>query len=295
MYPLDRRKLAVHVYGLFHSLRKTALILKVGHSTVARWLHSVERRPYPPRASKVQLIGPALRAIVLAEPFISLRSLQQRIQTIFGFSVSKELLRIALKGQKISWKKAKFYSEPPALEKATQTFLQTRQKYVAEGRLFVSLDETSFGRHGKIVRGYAPVGQPLAVRRKQARVTTVSCLAAVTHDCLVAREQLPGSFNTASFKNFLERLQLPTGAVLLLDNAKFHHAKIVKQLALLRQWQLLYVPPYSPWFNPIEGVFSIVKRKYYKGYSIAESFAAVTKAHLAAFMNKSLGLSSRPS
>ena len=90
------------------------------------------------------------------------------------------------------------------------------------------------------------------------------------------------------FMGFLERLQLPHGAVILLDNVCFHHANVVKQLALSRQWTLLYTPPYSPWFNPIEGVFSVVKRAYYKGCSIDEAFAAVTQVHLAAFVDKSL-------
>ena len=40
MYPIDRRKLAIHVYSLFSSLRKTARILQVSHSTVSRWLKS---------------------------------------------------------------------------------------------------------------------------------------------------------------------------------------------------------------------------------------------------------------
>jgi transposase-like protein len=41
MYYHDRRRIiARHVYSLFHSLRKTAIVLKVSHTTVARWLKS---------------------------------------------------------------------------------------------------------------------------------------------------------------------------------------------------------------------------------------------------------------
>jgi len=36
MYPIDRRKLAQHIYSLFNSLRKTAIVLQVSHSTVHR-------------------------------------------------------------------------------------------------------------------------------------------------------------------------------------------------------------------------------------------------------------------
>lgn len=294
MYPLDRRKLAAHVYGLLHSLRKTAVILQVGHSTVARWLKSPSKKLYPQRPSKAQQLAPALRAMVLADPFMSLCSLQKRVLSTFGFSVSKELLRVALKRGGLSKKKAKFFSRPAGLEQTTQAFLVARDKYIAEGRLFVSLDETSFGRHGCEVRGYAPVGQLLTIRKARPRVTTVSCLAAVTRETVLAREQVVGAFNTARFLDFMQRLQLPAGTVFLLDNVRFHHANAVKDLARQRQWTLLYTPPYSPWYNPIEGVFSVVKRAYYKGCSIDECFATVTRSHLAAFMDKSISLRNMP-
>ena len=46
MYPVDRRKLAVHMYSILGSLRKTAKLLMVSHSTIFRWLASPERKQY---------------------------------------------------------------------------------------------------------------------------------------------------------------------------------------------------------------------------------------------------------
>ena len=53
------------------------------------------------------------------------------------------------------------------------------------------------------------------------------------------------------------QFNLQPDTVVLIDNVAFHHSKIVKQYARDRNIHLLYVPPYSPWFNPVEGVFSI--------------------------------------
>ena len=44
MYPLDRRTLALHVYTLFFSLRKTANVLQVSHMTISRWISNPERK-----------------------------------------------------------------------------------------------------------------------------------------------------------------------------------------------------------------------------------------------------------
>ena len=83
-------------------------------------------------------------------------------------------------------------------------------------------------------------------------------------------------------------LDLPEKAIILLDNVRFHYSKSVDKLAKERNWDLCFVPPYSPWFNPIEGIFSIMKRAYYKDCSIIESINAVTPDHLQAFFRYSL-------
>ena len=77
---------------------------------------------------------------------------------------------------------------------------------------------------------------------------------------------------------------------ILLDNVRFHYCKAVKELACKMGWELLFVPPYSPWFNPIEieGIFSIIKRAYYKQLSIDDSIKTVTSQHLQAFFKHSL-------
>jgi hypothetical protein len=49
---------------------------------------------------------------------------------------------------------AKFFSKPTNLEAVTDAFLKKRDQLLADGRTFVSIDETSFGRHGAEVRGY---------------------------------------------------------------------------------------------------------------------------------------------
>ena len=91
--------------------------------------------------------------------------------------------------------------------------------------------------------------------------------------------------------NFLNEMTIPEGTVILLDNVFFHHSKVVKALAQQKKWFLLYTPPYSPWYNPIEGVFSIAKRAYYQGKNIEEAFECVTRSH---FMKKSLFIHEMP-
>ena len=71
-----------------------------------------------------------------------------------------------------------------------------------------------------------------------------------------------GAWNRASFEAFLQDGLLPLlepGSVLVLDNARFHHGPSITALVEAAGCSLLYLPPYSPDFNPIELVWSWIK------------------------------------
>lgn len=51
---------------------------------------------------------------------------------------------------------------------------------------------------------------------------------------------------------------------IILDNARIHKAKITKIVADILNINLVYLPPYSPFLNPIEKVWRDVKREMYK-------------------------------
>ena len=146
MYPLDRRKLAIHVYSLFNSLRKVAKILKVSHTTVSRWLRNPEKKKYTRKVvPKSMLIIETLRASIKNDPFISILSMKQIIKDTFKFEVSKELIRVAIQSMNLSRKKARFYSTTKDSYTRTSNFIKERDSLLSQGYTFFSLDETSFG------------------------------------------------------------------------------------------------------------------------------------------------------
>ncbi len=64
--------------------------------------------------------------------------------------------------------------------------------------------------------------------------------------------------NSTFFQRFLCDLtiSLPFGAILVMDNARIHHTQEIKETMM----PLVYLPPYSPDYNPIELVFGWIKR-----------------------------------
>lgn len=78
-----------------------------------------------------------------------------------------------------------------------------------------------------------------------------------------------------------------------MDNVSFHHSHKVQQTIREKEWECLFVPPYSPVFNPIEGVFSIVKRHYQKCLHIQDSFKQVTSCQIKGFFRGSFAATHR--
>lgn len=62
-------------------------------------------------------------------------------------------------------------------------------------------------------------------------------------------------------ESLLPSLPSETKAV-LMDNIRFHHSKEVLELLRINGIRPLFIPPYSPRCNPIEEVFSLLKRKF---------------------------------
>lgn len=70
-------------------------------------------------------------------------------------------------------------------------------------------------------------------------------------------------FNAVIFISFLEHvlIQYPSGKiVMILDNSKVHHAKLlIPFLEKNKRLQLMFLPPYSPDLNIIEGLWGWLK------------------------------------
>lgn len=73
---------------------------------------------------------------------------------------------------------------------------------------------------------------------------------------------IEGAMDTATFVWYITEQLAPTlrpGQIVVLDNLSVHKAASIRQAIEARQCQLLFLPPYSPDFTPIEQAFSKLK------------------------------------
>jgi transposase len=71
-----------------------------------------------------------------------------------------------------------------------------------------------------------------------------------------------GATNREVFETYVELIVAPTlrrGQVVVMDNLTAHKGERVRELIEGQGCELMYLPPYSPDFNPIEEAFSKIK------------------------------------
>ena len=112
-------------------------------------------------------------------------------------------------------------------------------------------------RHGRCARG----------RRLRSGVPhghwkTTTFVAGLRRSGMVAPWVLDGPINRDAFTTYVVRVLVPElrpGDVAIMDNLSSHKAPAVRQAIEAAGATLLFLPPYSPDFNPIEQAFSKLK------------------------------------
>jgi transposase len=81
---------------------------------------------------------------------------------------------------------------------------------------------------------------------------------------LLAPFLFDGATDAAWFNQWLEQhlfKELPPDATIILDNAAFHKTEETRRIIEQSSFHILYLPPYSPDFNPIEQNFATLKKR----------------------------------
>ncbi len=112
-------------------------------------------------------------------------------------------------------------------------------------------------RYGRAPRGERVVG---TVPRNHGPNTTL--FAALSLDGVTATMTLEGAADRAAFDVFVAEVLVPSltpGQLVLWDNLSVHKSAEAARLLAERGCHILFLPPYSPDFAPIEQAFSKLK------------------------------------
>jgi hypothetical protein len=131
-----------------------------------------------------------------------------------------------------------------------------------------ALDEVHFHQYGS--RGYLwvppEVRDPILLHHPTRKSVAYFGAVRLRDGRLVVRRETE-VFNGQTTWAFLQQLEQESRAsdrqvVVIIDNAKFHHARLHRawRLAQADHFRLDYLPPYSPDLNPIERVWKLTRK-----------------------------------
>lgn len=146
----------------------------------------------------------------------------------------------------------------------------------------VYIDESGIDKFISREYAWGVRGQQIVGEISGKRYARESFIAGQLQNKILAPFCYTGTCDSTLFNFWLENFLLPAlnpGYTIIMDNAAFHKSEHTKILIENAGCNLLFLPPYSPDFNPIEKFWANLKAKIKKiisGYStLAEAIDEV--------------------
>lgn len=132
--------------------------------------------------------------------------------------------------------------------------------------------------------GHAPLNKPIS--------TTM--LSSIRADGTTVPLIFSGALNRDKFKEYLRENLLPTlkfGDIVIADNLRAHKGDGIEELVASVGATIVYLPPYSPDFNPIEQMWSKIKAylRMVQSRSLNALLDAIPKAFATVSLQDALG------
>ena len=120
---------------------------------------------------------------------------------------------------------------------------------------FIFVDESGLNRHYRREYARAKRGVKVYDKKSGKRYKRTNIIGALWDKRHIAMQCYEHSTTSAFFEDWFEFELiplLPENSLVIMDNAAFHRKKVLFEIASRYGINLLFLPPYSPEFNPIE-------------------------------------------
>jgi len=128
----------------------------------------------------------------------------------------------------------------------------------------VYVDESGFQEHVQRDSGWAKRGQKIYADVRGKYNPTTNLIMAQRGREWLAPMLFKKSCTSQTVNAWLEQMllkELNKPSIIIMDNAPFHSKAFITQLLESHGHYALFLPPYSPDFNPIEQSFAILKKR----------------------------------
>jgi transposase len=274
---------AIILLGTGYTLKKVKEVLFIDDETLRAYVENYQIDGIPGLLSDNR----NGRACKLTEPHIEV--LKNELNTVihletgsvikfvknnFDVSYSSSGMRDLLRRLNYVYKKPKLVPGNPDLE-AQELFAEQYEDFMLSKSdnvevVFVDAvhpEHNSLAAYGWIQRGET---RELKTNSGRQRLNLHGAINAETHEVTIIESDTVDSYSTLNLLTAIENKYPAASSIkVILDNAKYHYSKVVKDYILNSRIDWVFLPSYSPNLNLIERLWGFFKKKmlhnhYYK-------------------------------
>jgi transposase len=265
--------------------QEVGILCDLHHRTVSHWIYEYKRGGitaiyvlnYGTNTSILLTQKTTIIQDLEAHPVSSLKQAKARIETLTSIKRSPSSIRTFLKRHDFKFRKLGHIPAKADVEKQEQWLendLNPQIELAKQGKIhLLFMDAAHFVLAPFICCVWSIVRLFIKAPAGRQRLNVIGTVNAISKEILFQWNTT--YINAETLQDFLKFLmkKLPDKPlVLVLDNARYQHCKVVIELAKSLGITLLFLPPYSPNLNIIERLWKLIKKKvlYAKYY---EKFA----------------------
>lgn len=319
----ETRMKIIEAYNQGEKLQTLSCLFSVSYQTICRIINKYISTGIINRNSKGGIRNRKLsneaitymKELIANNCSISLKEIKNKLISKFNIRVCLSTIHNNLTNFLYTFKRVSLQPET----RNSEDLLEKRRLYALnwtnmvsqyDGSNIIFLDETGFNvslrsKYGRSIKGKMAIQRVRTIRSKN-----FSVCCAISKNKIIYYKKQDFPFNTDSFLCFIEELKVKlrlegmTNMIIVMDNVAFHKSSIINTKLTEHGHSIVYLPPYSPFLNPIENMFSKVKQLVRSRrvndqqelfIAIDESFAAILEAdcrgyyrHMLSFIPKCL-------
>jgi transposase len=183
------------------------------------------------------------------------------------FDCTDSAIFCALKRAKLTLKKTFGYKEQCYIEVIFYIITLVLMLTIFRIKNIVYVDESGLNREYRRIYARAKRGVKVYDKKSGKRVKKVNIIAGLLYGISGKKHIAVHSYEHPTKSDFFEEWfewqllsEVPENSVIILDNASFHRKQTLIDIAARYGVTVVFLPPYSPQFNPIEQSWANFKR-----------------------------------
>lgn len=251
------------------STREAARRFRIGISTAGAWYRRYRetgeteaRKQGQPSRSKLDAHEAFIVGLIEAAPDITLAEIGERLAAERGVRAAPSTVWLFLDRRGITYKKTAHASEQQRADVLRRRIAWFDSQLDLNPEKLIFIDETAASTKMARLRGRAPCGERCRAAVPHGHWKTTTFTAGLRLSGMAAPMLLDGPMNGPAFLAYAEQVLAPElrpGDIVIMDNLPAHKISSVRDAIEKIGARLLFLPPYSPDFNPIEMAFSKLK------------------------------------